>query len=458
MSRAILIAGMASGVGKTTFSSGIVRALRNKGYTVQPFKTGPDYLDPTYLTQAASRITRNLDTFMLPSTNLLELFNQAASQVDICVIEGMSGLYDGKDGLSEEGSTAALAKLLGIPVLAVLDIGKVSRTAGAHALGLKLFDPALNLVGFLLNNAGSPTHARWVQESIEATTNLPVIGWLPSNNAWALPERHLGLVPAGEDLAQLQLETKLEALAEQIVTTVNLEQLDRLIRSPQNTFEISSSKLFPDQTLPARVRLGLAQDAAFGFYYQDSLDLLRAWGAEIVPFSPLFDEHLPADLDGLYIGGGFPEVFARELTANTSMRQSIAEAVSEGLPVYAECGGLMYLCQELIDFDGTHYPMVGVLPNKTIMQSQRVKIWYAEVEAAAQHTFLAPSQRIRGHEFHWSQLEHEFERSQAAYLIPSQNNQPEGWVRGNVIASYIHLHFGSNEKLAPQFVRWLEKS
>jgi cobyrinic acid a,c-diamide synthase len=461
LTKAILIAGASSGTGKTTFATGLIAALRKKGYRVQPFKAGPDYLDPTYHSLAAGEgfASRNLDTWMLPPDNLLELYQRAAQKADIAVIEGVMGLYDGKNGVSEEGSSAALAKLLGAPVLAVINIGSISRTAGAIALGLQKFDPELNLVGFLLNKAGSPTHYQWAKEAVEGATGLPVVGGLPKGQEWTFPERHLGLIPAGENQELARLEVVIEKLVEQLNATVDLEAIARLATAAQPESYTTATKLFPTQPIAPRIRLGIAQDAAFGFYYQDNLDLLTACGAELVPFSPLADAELPPDLDGLYIGGGFPEVFAARLTANTRMQAAIRRVAGRGLPIYAECGGLMYLGRELVDFDGQVYPMVGLLPYRTQMQNRRVKLGYTEVQAAQTgHPFLLPGESVRGHEFHWSLLEGDFDPQQAAYTIPAQAGRCEGWLKGNVLASYIHLHFGASANLAPRLVEWCAKS
>lgn len=457
---AILIAGASSGVGKTTFTTGLIAALRAKNRKVQPFKAGPDYLDPTYHSQAAGPDypARNLDTWLLPEANLRELFWRAANRADFALIEGVMGLFDGKNGQSEQGSSASLAKLLGVPVIPVIDIGKMSRTAGAIALGLQKFDTQLNLAGFLLNNAGSERHYEWSRQAVEEATGLPVLGWLPKNKAWALPERHLGLLPASESMQSDQLEAVLAKLVEQISQTVDIAAIERIAATARlNKDSIKqSSELFPSssQTTP-KVRIGIAQDTAFNFYYQDSLDLLSAWGAELVPFSPLTDTSLPPNVTGLYIGGGFPEVLAAKLSANHAMRTAIQQFAEQGGRIYAECGGLMYLGRELIDFDGTVYPMVGLLPYTTAMQQQRVSIGYAEVESALpHHPLLHSGEKMRGHEFHWSLLKDTVLPEHAAYTIEAQSNRAEGWLHNNILASYIHLHLGSDSRLAPRLLQW----
>ncbi len=367
------------------------------------------------------------------------------------------GLYDGKNGTDEEGSTAALAKLLDAPVLVVLDIGKISRTAGAWALGMKNFDPALKVAGFLLNNAGGEIHYQWARESVENATGLPVLGWLPGYGEWALPERHLGLIPAGEGgaMQSAELDTLLDKLAAQINQTVQLDKLIQLAGTVATPDHSGTDALFPATPITPKVRLGLAWDEAFNFYYQDNLDLLRAWGAEIVPFSPLNDTKLP-EVEGLYLGGGFPEVFATRLSENQAMLQAIKQAGEKSLPIYAECGGLMYLCRELKDFEGQTYPMVGLVPYTTRMQQKRVFIGYTEVTGRGKHPFLPEGETVRGHEFHWSQLETEPDPNHSAYLIKAQKNRAEGWLKGNILASYIHLHFGTEAHLTPRLIEWLK--
>jgi cobyrinic acid a,c-diamide synthase len=453
----LVIAGSASGVGKTTFTTALIAVLRRTGYAVQPFKVGPDYLDPTYHTLAAGRPCRNLDTWLLPPANLVTLFRRSLSltpDLDFALVEGVMGLYDGKNEQSEEGSTAGLAKLLGLPVVVVLDVGKLSRTAGALSLGLQQFDPELNLRGFLLNNAGGVVHYEWCKQSIEEATGLPVLGWLPKGEDWSLPERHLGLLPATQAGQTLELQTIIGRLAGQISQTVDLTAIENIAKQADfNTFA-SLADLFPTEPLAPRIRLGIAQDAAFGFYYQDNLDLLWAWGAELVPFSPLADAVLPPELDGLYLGGGFPEVFAEELAANKPMLKAIRQMAGQGCPIYAECGGLMYLCRELTDFEGQNHALVGLVPYRTAMQNRRVTIGYAEARPVPQHPFLKEINSIRAHEFHWSRLVDEVNADQAAYIIPTQQNRAEGWLQGNVLASYLHLHFGTKAALTPAFIEW----
>lgn len=445
----VIIAGTASGVGKTTFTVGLMAALQARGLRVQPFKCGPDYLDPTYHTLAASLPCRNLDTWMLTPEVMTGLFTHAVTGADLAVIEGVMGLHDGRGGAGARGSTAEVAKLLRAPVLLVIDTAKLSRSAGAMALGYQTFDPDVRIAGLLLNRVGTERHRRWVTEGIEERVRIPILGYLPHQASVVLPERHLGLAPAREveDVAG-----SLAAIREQVEATVDVEGILALAHTAGPT--PAGRALFPETPPQSKVRIGLAHDAAFGFYYQDNLDLLRAWGAELVVVSPLRDHILPPDLHGLYIGGGFPELHARELTANRSLRQQIAEAAGDGMPVYAECGGLMYLAESLVDLEGQQHGMVGAVPGTSVMQRSRVRMGYVTATAIRDSILARAGVSLMGHEFHWSSMAPPDPRH-AAYRISEDGNRLEGIVAGsagNILASYLHLHFGSDLRLMHRFL------
>jgi len=454
--KALVIAAPTSGSGKTTVVAGLLRALRRRGLVVQPFKAGPDYIDPSYHTRAAGRPSRNLDTWMVPAASLGELYRRATERVDFAVIEGVMGLYDGRGG-GEEGSTAHLAKLLGVPVVVVIDVGKVSRTAGAIALGCQRFDPTVDVAGFILNGVASDNHRRWVGEAIEGATGLPVLGWLPRRDDLALPERHLGLIPTDESRIG---EEFFDRLADQVEQSMDLDRVLALPRrlSVANRTEsrpprTEVSSLFPAVPLPARSAIGIAQDEAFNFYYPDNLDLLRAWGARLVPFSPLHDRTLPEEIDALYLGGGFPELFARDLAANQSLHDEIRRAAAAEMPIYAECGGLMYLSEGIVDFAEERHRMVGLVPVWSAMVRKRLTLGYRELQAREDTPILRRGETARGHEFHWSVLEAPLPADHAAYDVVAAPVPYEGFTRGNLLASYCHLHFGSNPRLAPNFVQ-----
>ena len=445
-----VIAGTSSGVGKTTIATGITYALRRRGLKVQPFKCGPDYIDPGYLSLAAAGHCHNLDSWMLPEGNLKELFGYFNQGKDLAVVEGVMGLYDGHRKPEGGGSTAKIAKIIDAPVILVLNIAKMSESAAAMALGYCTYDPDVKVSGIVLNQVGSQTHLRSAKNAIEERCGVPVIGYLPKTTNLTLPERHLGLVPVAEKGDEKNFLDELGDLIEQYI------DLDLLLNIAQKAPDFLTRKpvLFPDNPLPPRCRIAVARDEAFNFYYEANIELLRVWGAEIVNFSPVKDSALPAGTDGVYIGGGFPEVFLRELEANVSMKQSIKDAVAQGVPVYAECGGLMYLSHGIADFQGNRYEMVGLLPGCCEMQNELQRLGYTTAKALKSTPIARKDQLIRGHLFHWSRLDAP-DDSKAAYRITDPKEQLEGFVLGpkdNLLASYLHLHFGSDFNLAKRFI------
>ena len=447
MTKAIVIAGVRSGVGKTTIATGIMGALKRRGHQVQPFKAGPDYIDPSYHQLACGVPSRNLDTWLLPHPTVTELFRRAGVGDRVCVVEGVMGVFDGHSSLTEEGSTAQLAKLLDAPVILIADAAKVARSVAAEVLGYQQFDPDLRIAGVILNGVGGPRHLEFCQPQIEETTGLPVLGYLPRREEFVQPERHLGLIPTVEGTVVQEWYDSVIAQVEETIDIDAILSLAATANPPDG-----APQVYPAVPQPGRARIALARDKAFSFYYQDSLDLLEAWGAELVPFSPLEDETLPPEVGGVYIGGGFPEMFARELAENTPMLASMRDALAREIPVYAECGGLMYLGKSLSDLEGTDYPMVGALPVVSSMSNRRLTLGYREVEASADTPLLKAGQRVRGHEFHWSVLEEQPGHDQAVYRVVDQAGRPEGFRVGSVWASYIHIHLGSAPGLARRFV------
>lgn len=444
--RILVIAGTTSGVGKTTIATGLMGALVRRGLKVQPFKAGPDYIDPSYHTWITGVPSRNLDTWLLSPETLKELFFRAMARKDIAVIEGVMGLYDGRSALSEEGSTAELAKLLGAPVVLVVDAAKAARSLAALVSGYRSFDPALRLGGVILNNIGGEAHLQLCQQAIEGSTGTPVLGFLPRRDDLQLPERHLGLIPTVEGSAG---EAFKEHLMAQIEASLDLERLLALSEVPIPP--TPPPLLFPLERKPAQARIAVARDKAFSFYYQDSLDFLEAWGGELVPFSPLTEATLPSDIGGLYLGGGFPELYAAELAANESLRRAVKAATEAGLPIYAECGGLMYLGSSLKDFQGREYPMVGAIPLSSRIDAPRLSLGYRTVRALGDGPLLRRGETVRGHEFHWSILDGQA-ASLNAYQVLELSGRREGFHQGKLLASYIHLHLGSYPAMARRFV------
>ena len=443
----LAIAGTESGVGKTTIATGIMAALRDRGLRVQPFKVGPDYIDPTYHTLATGLTSRNLDSWMLSLDAIAELFERAARKADVSVIEGVMGLFDGHSGSDEEGSTAEVAKVLNAPVVLIIDAGKMARSAAAVALGYARYDSELDLKGFIINNVGSERHFEWVNEAIEQATSIPVLGYLPKDEHLEMPERHLGLIPTVENVGVRFIEP----LCQQIEKSIDIDRLIEIAHSvhPVKVQHVEPS-LFPTKAIPQTVNIAYAWDEAFSFYYQDNLDLLEAYGARLMPFSPLDDEALPLDTQGVYIGGGFPEIYAERLSKNQAMLNSLREAADKCIPIYGECGGLMYLSQGITDFEGNRYQMVGLVPCESIMKNRLTRMGYIQIETL-QDTILSPKgNRFRGHEFHWSQLESE--PNSLAYSVVHPRTGNEGFVNGNILASYVHLHFGTDTDLARNFI------
>lgn len=477
MTRRLVVAGVTSGVGKTTIACALMAAFARRGHRVQPFKAGPDYIDPGHHTAAAGRPSRNLDSVLLSRSALLTLFVRAAQQADFAVIEGVMGLFDGRTGQGEAGSTAEIAKIVGAPVVVVIDAAKTARTAGAIALGCARFDADLAVAGFILNRIGSEAHARTAREAVEAATGLPVLGVMPRDPALDIPERHLGLVPTAERALSAGFVARLAAAAEAHLNLDGLWRLGERVRAvplplggegeggvpadqvTRETVGQGGSRgrdlpdgLFPPVPVPPRATIAVARDAAFSFYYEDSLEILAAWGAEIVSFSPLADEALPRGTQGLYIGGGFPEVFAPELANNRPIRKAVTRAAAGGIPIYGECGGLMYLARALSDFEGVRHEMAGVIPVDSVMQRRRVTLGYRTVTALRSNPLMASGVQQTGHEFHYSELASAPRRSAAAYEVVDGDGRAEGYARGNVLGSYVHLHFGSSPTMARRFV------
>ena len=443
----VVIAGVRSGVGKTTVAAGIMAALTRRGYRVQPFKAGPDYIDPSYHRIACGIPCRNLDTWLLAHQVVVELFQRAISNRDIGIVEGVMGLYDGHSSLSEDGSTSELAKLLGAPIILVVDASKVARSVAAEVLGYQHFDNQVKIAGVVLNGVSGPRHLEFCGPQIEETTGLPVVGYLPYRDDLRQPERHLGLIPTVEGTV---VKEWYDRLITQVEETIDLDRILRI--AGEATTPVADLSVYPLVAQPKRANIAVAMDKAFSFYYQDSLDLLEAWGAELLPFSPLEDGSLPEGAQGLYIGGGFPELYARELSENLAMKEAIREAVREGIPVYGECGGLMYLGEALTDFQGVRHDMVGLIPASPSMPESRLVLGYREVEALADGPLLRRGQRVRGHEFHWSIQEGTPSEPNAVYTVLDKEGRLEGFRSGSVWASYIHLHLGSDPSLAPRFV------
>jgi cobyrinic acid a,c-diamide synthase len=448
--KGFLIAGTASGVGKTTVTLAITAALRRRGLTVQPFKAGPDFLDTGHHSRIAGRTARNLDTWMLSAEANRDVIRYASRGADVLLVEGMMGLFDGKGGASESGSSAEIAKLLKLPVVLVLDAGKAARSIAAMVFGFELFDPELPLAGVILNRVAGDRHFRMLEASIKSACKTPVLGWLPGEPAIAIPERHLGLQTAEEGETGEGLDRLIDTLADlanrhiDIPHVMDLEcGLDMNIQALPESFEARDE-----------IRIGVAHDQAFSFYYEDNLDLLKQCGATLVPFSPMHDECLPPDLDALYLAGGYPELHAVQISENVAMLSAVREFVESGRPVYAECGGMIFLSQQLATLEGTTYPMAGVFPFEIEMTGRLVDFGYVNVELTSDCLLGKAGTVLRGHSFHYSRISNEFHVATHYHLQYSLSGREEreGYCLGNTLASYVHLHFRTEPDIARSFV------
>ncbi|MDR1920300.1 MAG: cobyrinate a,c-diamide synthase, partial [Candidatus Adiutrix sp.] len=395
----LMLAGAHSGVGKTSVSAGVMSALTRRGTCVQPFKVGPDYIDPAFHTFVAGRKSRNLDSWMLSEETVRSLFcrNAPDQGAGLSIIEGVMGLFDGHTETAA-GSSAHVASILSAPVVLVINGAAVSRSAAALVHGFDHFQPGFRLAGVIINMLSSRQHYEMLKRFIETEAQAPCFGYLSKNHEYALESRHLGLVPSAE---VDRLAERLAALAQAAAETIDLDGLAALAESAP---AIEAAPLPPAVVSANPARIGLALDSAFNFYYEDGLDLLIRLGAELAPFSPMKDSALPPGLSGMYIGGGFPEIFAAELAANRPMLEAVKAALDDGMPAYAECGGLMYLCRSLTDHEGREYEMAGFFPEKTSMTRRLQNFGYVE-SRFEEDTVLGPAgTKIRAHEFHHSRL------------------------------------------------------
>ncbi len=449
----LLIAAPASGSGKTTVTLGLLAALRRRGVVVAPFKVGPDFIDPGHHALAVGRTSFNLDGWMCGCEAVQATFAGGCAGADLALIEGVMGLFDGADGASDAGSSAEIAHWLGGRIVLVIDARAQARSVAALVKGFVDFDLRLQFAGVVLNRVGSPRHEELLRDALASVPGLPpLLGCLPRDAAVELPERHLGLVTAEDAACDYD---KLGAWVERHVNVAALLASPPLPKGGQGGF--STHKEIPlnpplakGEAQPA-VRIGVARDAAFCFCYPENLQRLQQAGAELQFFSPLDDAVLPAALDGLYLPGGYPELHAARLAANDAMLEQIRAFARAGKPIYAECGGLVYLAQGVGDHD-----LVGIFPGRARMLPRRQALGYREV-TFARDTLLGPAGSVaRGHEFHYSQLELP-ETVACDYRLTRRGVgvcADEGYRIDNVLGSYVHLHFASNDRLAVNFVNF----
>jgi cobyrinic acid a,c-diamide synthase len=457
---ALIIAGDRSGVGKTTITLAMLTYLVRLGNKVQSFKVGPDYIDPMFHYAATGLTCRNLDPVLTSPDYVRDCFYDRAQKADWAIVEGVMGLFDGikhldrNNVLNDYGSTAHVARLLNLPVVLVLDCSRMSTSIAAIAYGYANLDPKVNIAGVILNQVASDRHLELLETALNSI-NMPVLGVLRRNAAVTIPDRHLGLVP---EVELPGIDNVFSHLAHLAKTSFDWKQLFPLLKaSPHPSIPLlSKCTSFRTPQLPislSPVKIAVARDRAFNFYYQDNLDILTELGAELVFWSPIQDRSMPDNIQGLYFGGGFPEVFARDLAANQNVLQQLKQTIEAGIPTYAECGGLMYLCQKLIDFEDRAWSMVGVIPSNVTMQA-KLTLGYRQAIALQNSPLVKTEQVIRGHEFHRSKLT--TESTVALWQLQgfhSSNLQlKEGWKIYHLHASYLHVHWGETKFLAKRFI------
>jgi len=475
----IVIGATSSGTGKTSFALALARALSRRGLRVQTFKVGPDFLDPTHLAQASGRPCYTLDGWMCGPDYVRELFARKTADADFAVIEGVMGLFDGASPNSIEGSSAEVARLLDVPVLLVANVRGMSRSLAALVKGFASFEPGVHIGGVIANHCGSARHADLLRTALQASGLPPLLGAIPSDAFPPLAGRHLGLVAAEDSTMPPAI---LDQFADVLDQHADVETMMKVGRAPlpvqpsegpvveQASLPVPQGKSPAAGGLrssgrarvPAPLRLGIARDAAFSFYYPDNLEALEAQGVTLVAFSPLADTALPADLDGIYLGGGYPELHAAALAANQPMLEALRCFATRGGAIYAECGGLMLLSRSLETLDGVVHPMAGILPVRTRMRPRRQVLGYVEAELAADGHWGRRGESLRGHEFHYSEVIDPAaaytEGWQPAYQCRYRRSETPvdgGMRRGRILAGYPHLHFASRPGRVQAFVDFI---
>jgi cobyrinic acid a,c-diamide synthase len=456
----LIIAGDRSGVGKTTVTLGILAYLAAQNRRVQSFKVGPDYIDPMFHTAVTGLPCRNLDPVLTSPSYVKDCFEQHSQNAEWVVIEGVMGLFDGinhpeqPESRNDYGSTAHIARILNLPVLLVINCSSLSTSVAAIAYGYANLDPQVNIVGVILNQVASDRHLELLETALKSI-NLPILGVLRRNTAVAIRDRHLGLVPSAELANLSHIFSQLADLAKTSFDWHKLLPLISQISDGGKTLSYSHQEQNMQQSQGSTLKIAVARDQAFNFYYQDNLDLLTQLGAELVFWSPLQDRNIPDHIQGLYFGGGFPEVFAQQLAENKSVLQQLKQVIEADLPTYAECGGLMYLCKELIDLQEKTWPMVGIIPSTVTMQA-KLTLGYRQAISLRDSPVVTAQQITMGHEFHRSQLiiTPQYPQWQLQGVHQSSMPSSEGWNIKQVHASYLHLHWGVSTSFARRFIQY----
>ena len=500
--KGFVIAGTGSGSGKTTICLGIMAWLSQLDYTVAPFKVGPDFIDPGHHTTLTGKVSRNLDSWMLTQETNETIFAKGCQGADIAVVEGVMGLFDGYSGTSEAGSTAQMAKWLGLPVILIVDARSMARSAAAIVQGFENFDPDLRFAGVIFNKTGSERHYDYLKSAVKSTCKMPCIGHLPRNEKIVMPERHLGLVTSDEHRINSETVAELTGMIEthtdlkkivqslpEVKSSLNLPGSQSNPRSKADRSQIArGSNARPTIDAPSikssessQVRIAVARDSAFCFYYQENLEALEACGAQIIPFSPISDKSLPSNIQGIYFGGGYPELFSETLSSNRSMMAEVKRASDIGMPIYGECGGFMYLCRDITGMDGnTTWPMTGCFPFSAIMSKRMRSLGYREITLTSDTLIGKAGDTLKGHEFHYSSIENDDKISPRGdanetikesatdgltngdkrlihriYQTKGRDGQDvtvKGYQKGKTLGSYLHAHFGSCARAAKSFV------
>ncbi len=444
----LVIAGTGSGVGKTTFTIGLMSALQQKGYKVQGFKCGPDYIDPTFHTAVTGRPSRNLDSWMFDEDTVIDILERTSRDADISIIEGVMGFYDGKSPLEDRGSTAEISILTESPVILIVNCASMARSVAAIVKGFQLLNDNVNIVGVIANQVGSVGHYKIVKAAVEQECGIPMVGYLKKEQEIHMPSRQLGLIPAIE---RGELQPFFQQLGNLINATVDVDRIYELSAA------IELSAVHPsifEQKEDQQVKIAVARDAAFNFYYEENIELLQVYGAKIEYFAPLKGETVPTNADGLYIGGGFPEEFAEKLSQQFAVKDSIQQAISKGIPTLAECGGFMFLTEAIFDTKGNRFEMVGTIPGTVQMQTKRAALGYREIFGTKGNFLIRENQEAKGHEFHYSTYSTHANITHAYETKSRFKKHGEGYMNENLVAGYTHFHFASNPQLA---VQWIEQ-
>ena len=437
----LIIAATQSGSGKTTITAGLLAALKNRGLDVQAYKVGPDYIDTGWHALACGKISHNLDSWLVGADKLKKIFVETSAGADLSIIEGVMGLFDGGKGVIS--STAQISKLLDAPIILVIDAKSMGTSAAAVALGFREFDKSVKLAGVILNRLGSDSHRKIIVDALN-TLGIKVFGAIKRNDEFFLPERHLGLVPTAENNA-VDVIKKISAAVEAQV------DIDALIDLAKNSAPLKN--FVRDKKISPTIKIAIAKDEAFNFYYGAGLSELERLGAEIIFFSPLNDERLPENISGLIIGGGFPEMFAAQLEQNKKIRAEIFHAAEVGLPIFAECGGFMYLMSRLIDFDGKIFEMCGVIDGVATMTKKLQTVGYVEAEILRDCLIGRAGEKIRAHEFHFSMAETSDEKIFKCRRMRTGAEYFAGSAKKNLVASYLHIHFAGSTSAARNFIQ-----